>query len=360
MDEFLNWLKSFGGSSDEDSGGGFDFSMFDFTPDSNTEESVFDPTFGGSMPLPPEMPEGSFDISDPAFYPRSEDNPFGYDPGESYNQPLPSVGAKDFLDLLKKGGSQALDYLKNNPGKVGLMAALTALGAMDKRPAYGGGTTKRYTGPAQQLTRTVTQGKYGPIANFRQGPAVVTPEQDMLFTPAVLDALSGATRDRERSEQRRAGTVTPEQEAQWHTNDYAAGGGETHWSQVGRVPTPRVPDSRETYAAEGGVMHAYANGGKVAPVPMQDGGFVMTKRAVDGAGGPQGIQSLVPQARMIRGPGHGTSDSIPAYIQGPNGRTPARVSNGEAYVPPQGDNPTERAQKTRQLYALMKSLERRA
>ena len=133
MDEFLNWLKSFGGSSDENSGGGFDFSMFDFTPDSNTEESVFDPTFGGSMPLPPEMPEGSFDISDPAFYPRSEDNPFGYDPGESYNQPLPSVGAKDFLDLLKKGGSQALDYLKNNPGKVGLMAALTALGAMDKR-----------------------------------------------------------------------------------------------------------------------------------------------------------------------------------------------------------------------------------
>ena len=99
-------------------------------------------------------------------------------------------------------------------------------------------------------------------------------------------------------------------------------------------------------------MQAYAQGGAVRPVPMQDGGFVMTKRAVDGAGGPQGIRSLVPEARMIRGPGNGTSDSIPAYIQGPNGRTPAKVSNGEAYVPPGRD--------TRGLYALMKSLERRA
>lgn len=88
------------------------------------------------------------------------------------------------------------------------------------------------------------------------------------------------------------------------------------------------------------------------PVRMEDGAFVMTKRAVDGAGGPRGIQQLVPGARMIKGPGHGTSDSIPAYIQGRNGRTPARLSNGEAYVPPGRD--------TDKLYALMKSLERNA
>lgn len=96
-------------------------------------------------------------------------------------------------------------------------------------------------------------------------------------------------------------------------------------------------------------LGTYAQGG---PVRMEDGGFVMTKRAVDGAGGPRGIQQLVPGARMIRGPGHGTSDSIPAYIQGRNGRTPARLSNGEAYVPP--------GQDTDKLYALMKSLERNA
>lgn len=104
-----------------------------------------------------------------------------------------------------------------------------------------------------------------------------------------------------------------------------------------------------TYAAQGGLMQAYAQGGKVQ---MEDGGFVMTKKAVDGAGGPRGIQSLVPGARPIRGPGTGTSDSIPATIQGRNGVTPAKVSNGEAYIPPGHD--------TEALYALMHQLERKA
>lgn len=106
------------------------------------------------------------------------------------------------------------------------------------------------------------------------------------------------------------------------------------------------------YAAQGGLMQAYANGGVVRPFPMQDGGFVYTKKAVDGAGGPRGLASLVPNVRMIRGKGTGTSDSIPAYIQGKRGRTPARVSNGEAYAPPGGS--------TLKHYALMKALERRA
>jgi hypothetical protein len=107
------------------------------------------------------------------------------------------------------------------------------------------------------------------------------------------------------------------------------------------------------YAASGGIMHAYANGGSVRPFPMQDGGFVFTKRAVDGAQKTAGgINNLVPEARMIRGPGHGTSDSIPAYIEGRNGVTPARVSNGEAYAPP--------GRKAQDMYALMKQLERMA
>jgi hypothetical protein len=104
------------------------------------------------------------------------------------------------------------------------------------------------------------------------------------------------------------------------------------------------------YAADGGLMRAYARGGEVV---MQDGGFVMTKKAVDGAGGIQGLKQLLPAAQPIRGPGTGTSDSIPARIQGPDGASPARVSNGEAYVPP-GEASTQR------LYALMRQLERKA
>lgn len=134
-----------------------------------------------------------------------------------------------------------------------------------------------------------------------------------------------------------------------------AGGGGTGLAYQGPANIQRTmaqgkygPIAR--YAAEGGLMQAYAQGGQV--FPMQDGGFVMTKRAVDGAGGMGGLRQMVPQAVPIRGPGHGTSDSIPAYIQGRNGRTPAAVSNGEAYVPP-GEN-------TEGLYALMKHLERKA
>lgn len=121
---------------------------------------------------------------------------------------------------------------------------------------------------------------------------------------------------------------------------------------------PYGPIARHTRvpinAAQGGIMQAYAQGG---PVAMEDGGFVMTKKAVDGAGGPQGIQSLLPGARPIRGPGTGTSDSIPAYIQGRNGATPARVSNGEAYVP---KATVQQAGGSRQLYNLMNMLQRRA
>jgi len=124
--------------------------------------------------------------------------------------------------------------------------------------------------------------------------------------------------------------------------------------QYARTMTQGAYGPIARYAANGGLMQAYASGGAVRPFPMQDGGFVMTKKAVDGAEklADGGITSLLPDAKMIRGPGTGTSDDIPAYIQGPNGRTPAKLSNGEAYVPPGRD--------TKGLYALMHKLERKA
>lgn len=108
------------------------------------------------------------------------------------------------------------------------------------------------------------------------------------------------------------------------------------------------------YAANGGVMHAYREGGKVQ---MEDGGFVLTKRAVDGAGGPNGVASIVPGAKMIYGPGTGTSDDVPAQINGRHGAVEARLSNGEAYVSPKdvADNGG-----IKKMYAAMRQLERRA
>jgi hypothetical protein len=189
---------------------------------------------------------------------------------------LASVGSPSWLDVAKKYGGKAFDtaqsVLSSRAGLAGLGALLSYL---DKQPPRGGG----YTGVAapRPTTRTMAQGKYGPIAQ---------------------------------------------------------------------------------YAANGGLMQAYATGGVTGthrrPMQMEDGGFVMTKRAVDGAGGPRGIAQMLPGARPIVGPGTGTSDSIPATIAG---RTPARVSNGEAYVPKAVVN---RAGGAPALYALMNKLQRRA
>lgn len=178
------------------------------------------------------------------------------------------VGAGGGKELLGKG----LDLATSKAGLAGLMALLSYLDRQ-KGTTQGGGTTQAYAGPSKPLTRTMVEGKYGPIA---------------------------------------------------------------------------------TYAAQGGLMQAYANGGKVQ---MEDGGFVMTKKAVDGAGGPRGIQSLVPGARPIRGPGTGTSDSIPATIQGRNGVTPAKVSNGEAYVPRAA---VQQAGGPDRMYEIMRKLQRSA
>lgn len=112
------------------------------------------------------------------------------------------------------------------------------------------------------------------------------------------------------------------------------------------------------YAANGGLMHAYANGGKVQ---MEDGGFVMTKLAVDKSKEihPEGIVGLLPGARMIGGPPDptGRKDLTPAVIHGPNGSTPAKVSRGEAYVP---KHVVDQHGGPDRMYAIMNKLQGRA
>lgn len=276
-DDDLGWLSLLNASPSTQ----FDFSSLDSLSNAITSDANDAAFFGSPSALlalnPTAIPEGSIFE--------------GMVPGGLTDQGIPATQTEiDAIKNLPTAGAtnpflkalqNAANKFKTPSGDIDWLKLLALAGGMyagsqDTKPAVaptGGGTTKRYVGPAQPLTRTITQGRYGPIAR---------------------------------------------------------------------------------YAAEGGVMHGYAGGG---PVAMEDGGFVMTKKAVDGAGGPQGIQALLPGARPIRGPGTGTSDSIPAYIQGPKSVTPARVSNGEAYVPRQT---VQRAGGSQALYALMNKLQRRA
>jgi hypothetical protein len=231
-----------------------------------------------------QQPEELVDINDPSYYPPEADysnEGRNYPTTEStqgsggspVNASTANYTSLDrLLANLKNLGGSAANFATSNQGIMAILAALAA--HADRARPSGGGTTQAYAGP-KPVTRTMTQGQYGPIAR---------------------------------------------------------------------------------YAAEGGLMQAYAQGGQVQ---MEDGGFVMTKKAVDGAGGPRGLASLVPGARMIGGPPDptGRKDLTPAVIKGPNGVTPAKVSSGEAYVPKRVVDENGGAQ---EMYALMNSLQRRA
>lgn len=130
----------------------------------------------------------------------------------------------------------------------------------------------------------------------------------------------------------------------------------------GPVRRPYDESAPEGYyfTDRGIVRPSYASGGVTSHVPqLEDGGFVLTKRAVDGLGGGsndrgQRVAAAGLGALPIRGPGTGTSDSIPTTIDGDK---PALVSNGEAYVP---KRQVAKRGGSKKFYALMRAAERRA
>jgi hypothetical protein len=110
-------------------------------------------------------------------------------------------------------------------------------------------------------------------------------------------------------------------------------------------------------SSSSGGLPALARGGSV---PMlEDGGFVLTKKAVDGLGRGsnkkgQKVASRGLGAIPIKGPGTGTSDSIKTSIEG---KRPALVSNGEAYVP---KKQVAKKGGAKAFYALMDKAEKQA
>ena len=111
----------------------------------------------------------------------------------------------------------------------------------------------------------------------------------------------------------------------------------------------------------------YAMGGQVDPMQrMPNGGLAALQSMRDGYGSSQTMDGNIPQmagggslggysdgGRMLRGPGDGMSDSIPATI---NKRQPARLADGEFVVPADvvshlGNGSTDAGAK--KLYAMM-------
>lgn len=151
-------------------------------------------------------------------------------------------------------------------------------------------------------------------------------------------------------EQPQLGAIAPQQQA----SNYRA------QRQTQRPYDPSAPGGYY-YTDRGILQPAYAaKGGEMHSVPeLEDGGFVLTKKAVDGMGKGdnergQRAASAGLGAIPIKGPGTGTSDSIPTTI---DGKRPALLSNGEAYVP---RDQVKRRGGAKKFYALMKQAEREA
>jgi hypothetical protein len=114
-----------------------------------------------------------------------------------------------------------------------------------------------------------------------------------------------------------------------------------------------------------GKGEAYSTGGKVSVPQLEDGGFVLTKKAVDGLGkgnnkkgqrvASAGLGAIpIKGAGAKRGPKAGVDDKIKTTI---DGKRPALVSNGEAYVP---KKQVAKKGGAKAFYALMHKAEKAA
>jgi hypothetical protein len=213
-------------------------------------------------------------------------------------------------------------------------------------PTEGGMTERNYgferLGDAAQSQAGVGGLQFfQPVGGYKGGYGFVTSAQ------SFADKLTGKEKD---PEEYAAGyeTFTPTDRVNMADYQYdpLLGG-------YVKRPKPLI-NSSDGY---GFYSYNYSKGGSVPQ--LENGGFVLTKKAVDGLGKGdnkrgQRVASRGLGAIPIKGPGTGTSDSIPTSI---DGKRPARVSNGEAYVPKKQVAKHGGAKK---FYALMKKAERRA
>jgi hypothetical protein len=270
-----------------------------------------------------------------------------YDPADQN-----SIGQL-LLDAAKKVPKQALDALKSKLFKPDGGFDPAALGTLATAAygAFGGGNDIQTGGynepvPKQTLVRAQT-GIADP--NRRPGAGGQQYFTDAQYTPqgdaAAADTARAAAQT-QASGLRSAYQPAPAPAAApaaptvapWERNAQS-------FRQASPAPSapaaglPTLPTA-DQLNEQGGIN--MAGGGAVPEFkgPLQTGGFVVpgdVVRHADPAGGARkeaGLAALSQGmgAQAIRGPGDAMSDSIPTSI---DGKQPAAVANGEAYVPPE-------------------------
>ena len=277
------------------------------------EESVFDPSFGGTMPV--------YGVGD-----------------ESVFDPSGGGGGSGSTDLLKSIGS----ILSGGSGSMAQLAGLGGLGALINK--FGGSGSSGPTGYQGKIPKYTASRSQLPIPRSTSQSAYPQMPPNMmagLGRPGMMGRRPAPT----------MAQYSPLQQSMAAPARRPGSGGVSYFSPMRYIPQG---------ATGGGAPPPGPS--DVAP-PMPGVGLPDESYKVFAAGGMAqgGLGSLGHYSdggRLLRGPGDGVSDSIPATI-GEN--QPARLADGEFVIPARivseiGNGSTEAG--ARKLYAMMDRIQK--
>ena len=262
-----------------------------------------------------------------------------------------------FMDSLSGLFGGAKNVLSGGSGSMAQIASLGGLGALlNSMGGSGGSGYKGYQGSIPKYTAQRTQ--YAPpVSTVNRGPAPTNEEVlNYLKRPGLNDAMIARSMNEFGVAPQQIADVTKAPLADIQARYQAAmgpnagiarrpgSGGVTYFSPMVYTPQAAAPAAAEAapasnstpveVAAAGGLM-GYAEGGGLGSLgSYSDGG------------------------RLLKGPGDGVSDSIPAMI-GKN--QPARLADGEFVIPARivseiGNGSTDAG--ARKLYAMMDRIQK--
>ena len=336
-------------------------------------------------------------------------NPYTLDPntGEIRTDIDPITGinkeAPGWLKELNRGGDFAKAVLsgKSSYGTVGQLAGYAALGAAAKKMGLVNdgqqGIYKGYQGGIPSLVATRQQVPLGDTTNYRPGQGGRT-----YFTPTqyVAPSAAGETLTNQRQEAQQIKTQqmpvastqssaptrdindllrqVQTQQPAYKEGDYSIQNylrSPAYQDFMKTLPAEQTADMRQSkYGFEPGsgsmvgprdaAYAKWSNAGGFDPLPMEalqtppDRILPGAPIRYAGGGGISTLGGYSDGGRMLRGPGDGVSDSIPATI---GGKQPARLADGEFVIPARivseiGNGSSEAG--ARKLYAMMDRIQK--
>jgi hypothetical protein len=251
-------------------------------------------------------------------------------PGISTSQQVANFAnaSSDPIGALAESGA-----LSGGAGQTGITAANTGLTAKEML-GYGLGATTLMGllgGKPEGVNAPTEKGNIRPY-EYTTSMREPNAGQSQYFQPIEYDQYGKATAPIDTSER----NYFNQQYTPLPTYKAAMGGQVPQLNNMPAGGLSSIQGMREGYApmtTMSGDIPQFSAGG----VNMQDGGFVVPADTVSHFGNGStdaGLKLLGSRlgAKPIKGRGDGMSDSIAATI---NGKQPARIADGEAYVPPE-------------------------